>query len=267
MPSHVPGPDLTGKVALVTGASSGIGRACAIALGQAGADVALCYGRQHGPAESAAAEIQKLGRKALLLQADVSSHPAVEAMVQKTVGELGGLDILITSAVYSDREPFHTANLEGFRKTIEVSLFGAYYCLRECARHMIEQKRGGAVVITSSPHGKIAFPNAMAYNIAKAGLDQMARSAANELLGHRIRVNVLYPGWTDTPGERKFFDEETIQRAGKQLPWGRLATSEEIAHGALFLVDPRSDYVNGTTLEMEGGLALPWWSKRDKGDF
>jgi glucose 1-dehydrogenase len=119
----------------------------------------------------------------------------------------------------------------------------------------------------SSPHGKIAFPNAMAYNIAKAGLDQMARSAATELLGTGIRVNVLYPGWTDTPGERKFFSEDTIQVAGKKLPAGRLAKSEEIAHGALFLVDPRSDYINGSTLEMEGGLALPWWSKRGSGDF
>jgi|SRR5262245_10026183 len=266
MPS-VPGPDLTGKVALVTGASSGIGRAIAIALGQAGADVALNYGRQREPAESAATEIRKLGRKALLLQTNVSEHPAVEAMVQKTVAELGGVDIFISSAVYSDREPFHTANLEGFRKTIEVSLFGAYYCLRECSNQMIKQDRGGAVVIVSSPHAKIAFPNAMAYNIAKAGLDQMARSAAVELLGNRIRVNVLHPGWTDTPGERKFFSEDTIREAGKKLPSGRLATSEEIAHGALFLVDPRSEYVNGTTLEMEGGLSLPWWSKRDKGDF
>jgi glucose 1-dehydrogenase len=264
---HVPGPDLTGQVALVTGASSGIGRACAVALGLAGCDVVLNYARQRDPAESAAEEIRKAGRKAVVIQADVSDQTAVEAMFERTVMELGGLDVFVSSAVYSDREPFHTANLAGFRKTIEVSLFGAYYCLRECARRMIEQKRGGAIVITSSPHGKIAFPNAMAYNIAKAGLDQMARSAATELLGHKIRVNVLYPGWTDTPGERKFFDEETIQRAGKQLPWGRLATSEEVAHAALFLVDPRSDYINGTTLEIEGGLALPWWSKRDKGDF
>jgi glucose 1-dehydrogenase len=264
---HVPGPDLTGKVALVTGASSGIGRACAIALGQAGADVALNYGRQHEPAESAAAEIRKLGRKALLCQCNVSDHKAVEDMVAKIVKELGGVDIFISSAVYSDREPFHTANLENFRKTIDVSLFGAYYCLRACVNQMIRQGRGGAVVITSSPHGKIAFPNAMAYNIAKAGLDQMARTAAVELLNHRIRVNVLYPGWTDTPGERKFFSEETIKIAGAKLPAGRLATSEEIAHAMLFLVDPRSDYINGTTLEIEGGLALPWWSKRDQGDF
>jgi glucose 1-dehydrogenase len=264
---HIPGPDLTGKVALVTGASSGIGRAIAIALGQAGADVALNYGRQHAPAESAAEEIRKLGRKALLLQANVSEHAAVEGMVARMVQDLGGVDIFVSSAVYSDREPFTTANLDGFRKTIEVSLFGAYYGLRACTNRMIEQGRGGAVVIVSSPHAKIAFPNAMAYNIAKAGLDQMARSAATELLGTNIRVNVLHPGWTDTPGERKFFSEETIKEAGQKLPSGRLATSEEIAHAALFLVDPRSEYVNGTTLEVEGGLSLPWWSKRDKGDF
>jgi len=227
----------------------------------------MVYYAGQDKAEETAGQIRALGRKALALKVDVSDQAAVEAMVAETVKQLGRVDVFISSAVYSDREPFHTAELAGFRKTIEVSLFGAYYCLRECARRMIEQKRGGAVVITSSPHGKIAFPNAMAYNIAKAGLDQMARSAATELLGHKIRVNVLYPGWTDTPGERKFFDEETIRRAGQQLPWGRLAKSEEIAHGALFLVDPRSDYVNGTTLEMEGGLALPWWSKRDQGDF
>lgn len=263
----VPGPDLTGKVALVTGASSGIGRAIAIELGRAGADVAVNYGRQAAPAESAVAEIKKAGRKGLLVQADVSDQSAVEAMVERIVNELGGIDIFISSAVYSDREPFHTANMAGFRKTIEVSLFGAYYCLRACANRMIAQDRGGAIVIVSSPHAKIAFPNAMAYNIAKAGLDQMARTAATELLGHRIRVNVLHPGWTDTPGERKFFSEDTIKVAGQKLPSGRLATSEEIAHGALFLVDPRSEYVNGTTLEMEGGLSLPWWSNRDKGDF
>lgn len=263
----VPGPDLTGKVALVTGASSGIGRAIAIILGQAGADVALNYVRQGGPAESAAEEIRKAGRKAMLISADVSDQPAVENMVTDIVKELAGIDIFISSAAYSDREPFHTANMAGFRKTIEVSLFGAYYCLRACTNQMLKQGRGGAVVITSSPHGKIAFPNAMAYNIAKAGLDQMARSAATELLDHKIRVNVLYPGWTDTPGERKFFTEETIKVAGAKLPAGRLATSEEVAHAALFLVDPRSEYINGTTLEIEGGLALPWWSKRDKGDF
>ena len=222
---HVPGPDLTGQVALVTGASSGIGRACAIALGQAGADVTVHYGRQKAPAESAAEEIRKAGRKALLAQADVSDQSAVEAMVERTVKELGGIDIFVSSAVYSDRETFHTANMAGFRKTIEVSLFGAYYGLRASAGQMIKQGRGGAVVIISSPHAKIAFPSAMAYNIAKAGLDQMARTAATELLQHKVRVNILHPGWTDTPGERKYFSDDDLKRVGPTLPAGRLVAS------------------------------------------
>jgi glucose 1-dehydrogenase len=107
----------------------------------------------------------------------------------------------------------------------------------------------------------------MAYNMAKAAQDQMARTAAVELLRHRIRVNIIYPGWTDTPGERKYFTEEVLQRAGAALPWGRLARPEEIARGVVFLVDPASDYINGTTLSIDGGSQLPWWSKRGTGEF
>ena len=167
---HVLGPDLTGKVALVTGASSGIGRAVAIALGQAGADVAINYSRQSGPAESAAAEIHKLGRKGLPVQADVSNQEAVEAMVAKTVKELGGIDIFISSAAYSDREPFHTANMDGFRKTIEVSLFGAYYGLRASTNRMIEQ---------GNP----------AKQLAELGLDAVGiAAAARELAAARART-------------------------------------------------------------------------------
>jgi glucose 1-dehydrogenase len=102
----------------------------------------------------------------------------------------------------------------------------------------------------------------MAYNMAKAALDQMARTAALELLPHDIRVNVLYPGWTDTPGERKFMPEDILLQAGKATPMGRLATAEEIAHGVFFLVDPRTQYMTGTILKMDGGLSVPWWSKR-----
>jgi glucose 1-dehydrogenase len=183
------------------------------------------------------------------------------------VRDLGHLDIFVSSAVYSDREPFYTANMAGFRKTIEVSMWGAYYALRACANAMIARKEGGRVVIVSSPHAKIAFPNAMAYNMAKAALDQMARTAALELLAHDIRVNIIYPGWTDTPGERKYFTEEVLRQAGKQTPMGRLATAEEIAHGIFFLVDPATQYMTGSTLIMDGGLALPWWSKRGAGEF
>ena len=107
----------------------------------------------------------------------------------------------------------------------------------------------------------------MAYNMAKAAIDQMARTAATELLQDRIRVNILYPGWTDTPGERKFLDDENIRKAAAGLPWGRLATSEEVARAVLFLAEPGSDYITGTVLHVDGGLFLPWWSKRGTGEF
>ncbi len=265
--SNVPSADLSGKVALITGASSGIGRATAVMLARAGADVALNYWTMPEAAEEAAAEIRALGRKALLLKVDITSQDAVEAMVAKTISELGGVDIYVSSAVYSDREPFTTANMEGFRRTIDVSMWGSFYTLRACCNQMIKQGREGAVVIISSPHAHIAFANCMAYNIAKAGNDQMARSAAMEMLPHKIKVNILHPGWTDTPGERKFFSEDTLQQAGQATPMGRLATPEEMALGVLFLVDSRNGYLTGSTLSLDGGLSLPWWSKRGTGDF
>ena len=258
---------LAGKAALITGASSGIGRATALHLAKEGADVALNYLTLPESAERTAADIRALGRKALLLKVDVTDQAAVEKMVADTVAQLGRLDIFISSAVYSDREPFNTANMAGFRKTIDVSMWGAYYSLRASANAMIERGEGGSAVIISSPHANIAFPNCMAYNMAKAALDQMARTAALELLAHRINVNIIYPGWTDTPGERKFFTEDVLQQASKQTPMGRLATAEEIAHGVFFLVDPATQYMTGSTLVMDGGLALPWWSRRGTGDF
>ncbi len=258
---------LAGKTALITGASSGIGRATALHLAREGADVALNYLTMPESAEQAAADIRALGRTALLLKVDVTDQAAVEEMVARTVRELGRLDIFVSSAVFSEREPFTSANMAGFRKTIDVSMWGAYYSLRACANVMLAQKQGGSVVIVSSPHAQIAFPNCMAYNMAKAALDQMARSAALELLPHQVKVNILYPGWTDTPGERKFFSEDALQQASKATPMGRLATAEEIAHGVFFLVDPATQYMTGSTLNMDGGLALPWWSKRGTGDF
>jgi glucose 1-dehydrogenase len=258
---------LAGKVAVVTGASSGIGEAAAVKLAEAGADVTMTYHSGREKAEATAAQIKALGRKVIPYQIDVSDQSAVEAMVAETVKRLGRVDVFVSSAVYSDREPFLTADMKGFRRTLEVSMFGAYYCLRACCNQMVRQDEGGSAVIVSSPHARIAFPNAMAYNMAKAAIDQMARTAACELLPHRIRVNICYPGWTDTPGERKFFSEETIQKASKSLPWGRLATSEEVARAIVFLADPASDYITGEILHVDGGLFLPWWSKRDTGDF
>jgi glucose 1-dehydrogenase len=258
---------LSGKVALVTGASAGIGRATALALAQAGADVAINYLTYPEAAEQLAEQIRSLGRRALLCRVDVADQPAVEAMVARLVAELGRLDILVTSAVYSDRELFHQADMAGFRRTIDVSMWGAFHALRAAANQMLRQGQGGAVVVVGSPHAHVALPSCMAYNMAKAAVDQMARTAAIELVRHKIRVNLVHPGWTDTPGERKFFSEEVLQRAGAALPSGRLARPEEIARGILFLVDPESEYIVGSTLTIDGGSQLPWWSRRGTGEF
>jgi glucose 1-dehydrogenase len=256
-----------GKVALVTGASAGIGRATALGLAREGADVAINYLTLGESAEALAEQIRALGRRVLLLPVDVSDQPAVEAMVERTAQELGRLDILVTCAVYSDRELFLTANLEGFRRTIDVTMWGAFYCLRAAARQMIKQGEGGNAVVVSSAQARVAHPACMAYNMAKAAVDQMARTAALELAPHRIRVNIIYPGWTDTPGERKFFSDELMQRASATLPCGRLARPEEIVRGILFLADPESEYITGSTLCIDGGSQLPWWSRRGTGDF
>ena len=258
---------LVGKVALVTGASSGIGRATALALAREGADVALNYFTLSDAAEELAAQIRALGRRVLLFPVDVADQSAVEAMIGQVARELGRLDIFVSSAVYSDRELFHTAKMEGFRRTIDVTMWGAFYGLRASAQVMIRQGQGGNAVVVSSAQARIAHPSCMAYNMAKAAIDQMARTAALELAPHRIRVNIVYPGWTDTPGERKFFTEEVMRHASTALPSGRMARPEEIARGILFLVDPESEYITGSTLAIDGGSQLPWWSRRGTGDF
>ncbi len=267
MTTSLPAQKLAGQVALITGASSGIGRASALMLAQHGADVAINYLTLPDQAEALAAEVRALGRRALLCPLDITEQPGVEQMVARVVQELGRLDILVSSAVYSTREFFYEADLTEFRRTVEVSMWGAFYCLRAATQQMIRQGQAGNVVVISSPHAHLAVPSCMAYNMAKAGLDQMARTAAVELFKHRIRVNIIYPGWTDTPGERKFFSEEVLQRAGAQLPLGRMARPDEIARGVLFLVDPDSSYITGSTLSIDGGSQLPWWSKRGSGDF
>ncbi len=258
---------LHGKVALVTGASAGIGKATALALAQAGADVAVNYLGYPEAAEELASSIRACGRRALLCPVDVADQSGVEAMVERIVAQLGRLDVFVSNAAYSDRQFFYEADMAGFRRTIDVTMWGAFHGLRASARQMIHQGQGGAVVIISSPHAVHAIPSCMAYNMAKAALDQMARTAAIELIAHGIRVNLIHPGWTDTPGERKHFSEEVLARGAAELPAKRLARPEEVARGVVFLVDPESDYINGSTLAIDGGSQLPWWSKRGTGEF
>jgi glucose 1-dehydrogenase len=253
---------LLGQTAFVTGAGRGIGRAIAVALATAGADVAINYLDNRGEAEEVAAAVKQAGRHALLCQGDVSDQQTVEELVATVAATFGRIDIAVANAYYSAREPFWQADMAKFRRTVDVTMWGAFYTLRAAARQMIQQGRGGSIVLIGSPHAVFAVPEAMAYNMAKAAVDHMGRTAAIELAPHRVRVNIIHPGWIDTPGEREHASEAEIQRSASKLPWKRLGQPEEIARGVVFLCDPKSDYITGSTLGIDGGITLPWWANR-----
>ncbi len=248
---------LSGKNAIVTGASQGIGAEIAVALAQAGANVAINYRGSQEAADEVAARCLDFGVKVRLAPADVGVQSNVNRMVEETVAAFGCIDIAVSNAAYSDRELFYEADLAGFEKTIQVTMWGAFYLLRAAARQMIADQTRGSIVIVSSPHSWRPIPGAMAYNMAKAAIDQMAKTAATELCGKRIRVNTMHPGWIDTPGERRFFSEQKLAEKGSELPWGRLGKPEEIARGVVFMCDPASDYMTGSSMLIDGGIELP----------
>ena len=258
---------LKGRNAIVTGSSRGIGRGCAIELAKQGANVVINYRTHREEAEEVLREIESHGVRGMMLQADIVNQTAVEQMVAKTAAEFGSVDLFVSNAAYSDRQVMVEADMEGFRRTIDVTMWGAFYGVRAAAQQMIRQGNGGSIVVVSSPHAVLAIPTSMAYNMAKAAIDHMARTAAIEFAPHRIRVNSVHPGWIDTPGERKFFTEEQIEAGAKKLPWGRLGRPDEIGNAVTFLCSDDAEYMTGGTLTMDGGVSLPWWSNRAAGEM
>ena len=250
--------ELSGKRAIVTGASRGIGRGIAIELARAGATVAVNYRGNADEADDVVAECKAAGGDAFKVQADLAHQDQAEELVRSSIERLGGLDILVSNAAYSDRHLMLESDMDEFRKTIDVSMWGAFYVVRSAAAELVRAGKGGNIVVISSPHAHMAMPGAMAYNMAKAANDQMARTAACELAQHRIRVNIIHPGWIDTPGERKFFSEQTLQTESAKLPWGRLGRPTEIGRGVVFLCREESEYITGSTLTIDGGIQLPW---------
>jgi glucose 1-dehydrogenase len=248
---------LRDKVAIVTGGSRGIGRATAIELAANGADVVVSYARHREEAEQVARAIEALGRRAVLFQGDVGNREQDERLIDETVSHFGGVDILVNNAAFSIRKPLLELEVADVEKTWAVSLWGVFHCSQLAARQMVKQGHGGVIVMVSSVHASRPYQNATAYNAAKAAVNQMAFTWAAELVQHGIRVNVIEPGWTDTPGERNFNTEEQIRTGGRLVPMGRLARPEEIAKSILFLAsDDDSAYITGACLRADGGFAL-----------
>jgi glucose 1-dehydrogenase len=185
---------LQGKTALVTGAARGIGRGVALELARAGADIAVNDRERTAQAEAAAAEIRALGRRSALVEGDVFRRPSCEQVVARTIEALGRIDILVSNPAFNRRADFLEYDPETFARVIDGTLAGGFHMAQLAARHMVGRGGGGKIVFISSCHVKTPYACSVAYNAAKAGLNNMAFTIAAELYRHRINVNVIEPG-------------------------------------------------------------------------
>ncbi len=247
---------LPDRHALVTGAARGIGRGCALELARAGADVALNDRDRTADLEAVAEEIRACGRNAVIVEGDAFEHQSCADIVQRAVTAFGQIDILVSNPAYSRRGDFLDYDPDVFQRVLQGTLSGGFSMSQAVARHMVERGRGGKIVFISSVHAEMPYVRSVAYNAGKAGLNHMARTIAAELLPHRINVNVIEPGWIDTPGEHATFGADVIAEEGKKLPWGRLGRPEEIGRVAVFLSSADADYITGAALVVDGGFLL-----------
>jgi glucose 1-dehydrogenase len=252
---------LSGKCALVTGAGRGIGKGCALELARSGADVVVNDRPGSPDLEPTANEIRSLGRQCWAFEADVFTRTGCEALVDHAIESAGRLDILVSNPAVNTRAMFLDYDPEEFQRVIQGTLIGGFHVSQLVARHMAERHRreqgaGGRIIFISSVHAPMPYAGSAAYNAAKAGLNNLARTMAAELMAYRINVNIIEPGWIDTPGEHAAFGSERIAQAGPTLPWGRLGLPEDIGMAAAFLASDGADYITGTVLRVDGGFVL-----------
>jgi len=247
---------LLGKYALVTGAARGIGYGCAIELARAGADLVINDRAESPQAAAVVEEILALGRRCHLVAGDVFERESCQRVVDEAIAAFSRIDILVSNPAYSFRAPFLDYPADKFEQVLAGTLHGGFHMSQLVARHMVARGGVGKIIFMASVHARIPFARSVAYNAAKSGLINMAYTIAVELLPQRINVNVIEPGWIDTPGEHEAFGTEAIARAGPTLPWGRLGTPSDIGKAAVFLASDDADYITGTTLLVDGGLWL-----------
>ncbi len=247
---------LAGKKALVTGSARGIGRGCAMELARAGADVVVNDFRRRDLGEATAAEIRALGRESVFVEGDAFDRVGCEGIVAGALEAFGRIDIFVSNPAVNRRTDFLACSPEDWEFVLRGVLSGGFHMSQLVSRHMVERGGGGKIVFISSIHARIPFTRSVAYNAGKYGLNGMAFTIANELLSHRINVNVIEPGWIDTPGEHESFGDAAIAEAAPGLPWGRLGRPEDIGKAAAFLASGDADYITGVTLVVDGGFCL-----------
>ena len=264
MPHCPPRKFLAGQKALVTGANSGIGKAVAIALGEAGADVVVNYRSGDDAAQEVVDKIKVADSKAYAHTADVSQEDQVQEMFKKMFGEFGTIDILVNNAGLQRDAAFDEMTLEDWNTVLSVNLTGQFLCAREAVREF--KRRGvvkgiscaaGKLICMSSVHEVIPWAGHANYAASKGGVMLMMKSMAQELAPHRIRANSIGPGAIRTPiNTDAWATPEALEALMTLVPYKRIGEPEDIARAAVWLASDYSDYVNGTTLFVDGGMTL-----------
>jgi glucose 1-dehydrogenase len=255
---------LAGQKALVTGASSGIGKAVAIALAAAGADVLVNYHSRPRDAQEVVSEIESYGRRAVAYGAEVSQEGEVQAMFKRMFDEFGTIDILVNNAGLQKDAPFDEMTLDDWRLVLDVNLTGQFLCAREAVREF--KRRGvvkdisvaaGKIISMSSVHEVIPWGGHVNYAPSKGGVMMMTKSIAQEVAPYRIRVNSIAPGAIKTEINRDAWDTpEALENLLRLIPYNRIGTPEDVGRAAVWLASDDSDYVHGITLFVDGGMTL-----------
>jgi glucose 1-dehydrogenase len=255
---------LKNQKALVTGANSGIGEACALALGAAGADVVINYVSRPEEAERVVKSIRQSGTRAIAFQADVSREDQVRAMFAEMLKEFGTIDILVNNAGLQRDSSLQDMTLEQWNTVIAINLTGQFLCAREAVREFLRRgivpevsTAAGKIICMSSVHEVIPWGGHVNYAASKGGVMQLMKSMAQELAPKKIRVNSIAPGAVKTPINRAAWETPAAEaELLKLIPEGRVGVPDDIARAAVWLASDTSDYVTGTTLFVDGGMTL-----------
>ena len=244
---------LSGKTALITGASRGIGRAIALELASIGADIAVVYygESETEKADAVKAEIEAMGRKAVIYNCNVGDFAATEALVKAVVSEFGAIDILVNNAGITKDGLMPQMTEDAFDAVISTNLKGTFNMLRHVSRQMI-RKKSGRIINIASVAGIMGNAGQVNYSASKAGVIGMTKSAAKELASRGITVNAIAPGFVATDMTRDLTDSPLMA----QIPMGRMASPEEIAGLAAYLASPAAAYITGEVIRIDGGLAM-----------